>query len=292
MSKSVRESLNETLERLTGCAIGEKYIQTDKKGWLKYIPAGSLYRGMPLILSHYVGALFVVLPHEDYHDLIRGKIPVWEYVNEAVWSYGYFWGAGNLRSGIYWQVLEDGKPGIHDTMKIKRYLTIMQCHTAQHHLGMDYFDKARCLDCKEEHCPVSPMTHKKADATIEGEFPELAKAKRVEFYNAVAKMLKERFELKLCALHIDESLDKERKNIYLVTGFIKGSAKIVLSQALYMDMMYFPENYDVQQMLKKYDFLAATQVHNKKARKTSFKRLMKITETTTARELKKFWYEE
>lgn len=289
-SFSVLETLNQELERLTGCEIGVKYIQSDKKGWLKYIPPGSLYRGMPLILSHYVGALFVVLPHQDYHDLIRGKVSVAKYIDESVWNYGYFLGAANLKTGIYWQTLENGNPGIRDTAKVKRFLTIMQCRTAQKHLGEEAFDKKRCLGCDEYYCPASPMDQKRLSVTWEEEFPELAKPKRLEFYEAISKLVKERFGMKVCALQIDKSLDKSRENIYLVTGFLKNTVKVILSQELFMDMLYFPENFDVPNMIQTYGLFAATQRPDSKTKKIFCDITMKIKRTTTSDDLKKFWY--
>lgn len=283
------ENLNEVLERSIGCKIGIKYIQNDKKGMLKYVPAGSLYRRKPLILSHFVGKLMVILPARDYLELIRGKIAPQKYVDEAIWHYGYFWGGANIKNGVFWETLEGGKPGIHDTKKVQRYLTMMQCRTAQHHLGMEAFDKAQCANCTQKACPMSPILAKNAGASLENEFGD-HKMRRAEFYDAVVAFVKERFDFKVSGFFIDEKIPMSIKELYFVPGFSKKSTRVVVSQEMYVDMMYNPEKYDVEEILRTYGLIAATQLYDQKTDKISLGRTMRITPDTTTTQVNKFWY--
>lgn len=288
-NQRILESFNEALERAIGHKIGIKYIQTDKKGVLKYIPAGSLHRGKPLILSHYVGSLMVYLPHQDYRDLIRGKVTPQEYIDKSIWHYGYFWGAANVKTGVFWETLEDGKPGIHKTEKIRRYLAIMKCRTSQRHLGENAFDKNQCLRCKQMKCPMSPVPAKKAGSNIEKEFGD-HNMRRLEFFDAFAKHIMERYSLKMNSLFIDENIQKNAEVAYLAPGLSKRTVKLIISQEMYVDMMYNPQNYDVKEMLQRYKLIATTQVYDDKTGIISFGRMMQITPEMTTADLNKFWH--
>ena len=288
-NRNVLESFNEALERAIGHKIGIKYIQTDKKGVLKYIPAGSLHRGKPLILSHYVGSLMVYLPYQDYRDLIKGKITPQRYIDQSIWHFGYFWGAANIKTGVFWETLENGKPGIHKTEKIQRYLAIMKCRIVQHHLGENTFDKAQCLRCKVMKCPMSPVPAKKAASDIEKEFGD-HKMRRLEFFDAFAKHIMERYGFKLSALFMDEHIPMDVEEAYMAPGLCKKNVKMIISQEMYMDMMYNPQNYDVEEMLQRYKLIATTHLYDDKTGEISFGRTMEIKPEMTAADLNKFWH--
>ena len=295
MNESVAEVLNRELEQLTGCKIGVENIKTDKSGSFSHIPSGSLLRGRPLILSHFVGRLFVILPYKDWEDLSRGKVPVWRYINDSIWSYGYYLAGPSLKDNLFWQELEGGRRGIHDTEKIQRYLTIMQCRTMQKHLDK-LPDEARCADCKQKCCPISSLKSKKRGASWKNEVKE--RYVRVEFQGALEKMLKQRFGFRLASLQTDAAYNETeefctfRESLYLFPGFVPGTVRVVVSEKLMIDMLYHPQKYDARETVERAKLIAAFAPYDSKTRKTKPVQYMNIAHNTTATELNKFWERE
>ena len=295
MNESVAEVLNRELEQLTGCKIGVENIKTDKSGSFNHIPSGSLLRGRPLILSHFVGRLFVILSYKDWEDLSRGKVPVWRYINDSIWSYGYYLAGPSLKDNLFWQELEGGRRGIHDTEKIQRYLTIMQCRVKQKHLDK-LPNEAHCADCTQKCCPMSNFKPKKRGASWKNEVQE--RYVRVEFQEALEKMLMQKFGFRLASLQTDEAYNDTqefctfRENLYLFPGFVPGTVRVVVSEKLMIDMLYHPQKYGVVETVERAMLIAAVTPYDSKTRKPKPVQYMNIVHNTTVAELNKFWERE
>ena len=106
MSDIIIQELSKQVSPLIGHNIGLDHIHTDEAGWYSYIPAKSLQANHPLVLNHYRGPLFMVIPFEDWEVLEKGTVSVQEYVESSIWSFGYYWGGGSILTGVYWQPLE------------------------------------------------------------------------------------------------------------------------------------------------------------------------------------------
>lgn len=285
-NKTVAEDLSENLERLTGCKIGAAHIQTDKSIFFGHIPKGSLLRGHPLILCHFAGMIFVILPYKDWENLNHGKTPVWKYINDSIWSYGYYLAGPSVKDHLYWQELEGGQRGIHDTAKVQRYLTMMQCRVHYKHLGK-MPDEARCAECSQKGCPMSKFPPKRRGGSWENEVKE--RHVRVEFYDAIAKKMLNRFGLKVAALHASEEYDESEEKIYLFPGFVPVTVRVVVPEKLLVDMLYHPQKYDIPDMLKRYKLVAAYSEYDPKTRQNQPTQYMKIASNTTTDDLNKFW---
>lgn len=130
-----KKNLSEALPSLIGHEIRVDNIHSDNNGWYYYIPAKSLQRNRPLIMFHYrMGTLFVIIPHEDYELLENGEISVEKYISSSVWNYGYH------APWSYWQPIEgDETCGIHDTAKIKQYLSILKSRLLNNSCGNEEY---------------------------------------------------------------------------------------------------------------------------------------------------------
>ncbi len=290
-TRELARSLNAMVELHTGCKIGEQYITTDRFEFSSnYIPVGSLQPGKPVIISHYVGIRMIFIPHTDWDALNQRAITVEDYVNNSVWNYGYYWGINALHyGGVYWQPLENGKTGINDREKVRRYLTILRCRAHEKYRNESPM-MIWCSDCYLEKCPMSVIHRKKLDASWEDEVKE--RNVRHELYEAVAYMLKERFDLEVCGFGVSKQFDNYPNNVYLHAGFSKGTVKLFISQAMFIDMMYRPEKYDVEKMLKNGKLLAYVDRYEKVIKDFVVTRTMTITAKTNISDLNEFWGKE
>ncbi len=234
-----RAALAAVISERIGHMIATDNVYTDETGWFYYIPQNSLKPNYPLIMNHYRGPLFVVIPLQDMKAIEDEKFTVVEYVNRAFWSYGYFWGGGPLLSGVYWQLIEGGKAGINDKEKIERYLNILSCRTTFHSSGYMPSEK-RCYDCKVESCPFSKFAEKNYDASWDKEVQEYDA--RVELYKSVSKRIREQFGLDAVSLM---SHNGDEHNMKLYAGIEPGTVEVRLAQSLLIDMLYHPAMYDV-----------------------------------------------
>ena len=154
MAKIWKPAFAKKITQLTGYFLSEADINSDEYGYHYYIR--QLSPGYPLILKHYRGPLFTVIPYSDYLKLESGAIDVDTYINSSHWSYGYFWGGGSIL-GAYWQPFEI-ETGIHKKDKIYRYLKILSCRTSNRSSGYrpDAEHCKRCpVDCRT--CPFSSL---------------------------------------------------------------------------------------------------------------------------------------
>lgn len=286
----IAKTLSRILEERTGCKFGPEYIRTDASGLsANYIPVRGLHYRRPLIIMHYMGIRLVFLPYMDWNDIVKGEITVQDYVDKAVWNYGYYWGFNTLQSGgVHWQPLEDGKPGINDKEKVKRYLTILRCRAHEQYKNEQPM-LVWCSDCHLQKCPMSVIPRKKDGASWCDEVHE--RHVRKEYYEAIGQMLKERFGLEVCALDMSKEFDDSRRNIYLFKGYEEGTVKIFVSEALILNMMYYSEKFDIEKLLGKVILIAGIKKYDKTVKDFVLDKEMIITGETTVEEIISFWNE-
>lgn len=194
--------------------IGEDHIHTDFNGWYYYIPAKSLQECHPLIMKHYRGPFFVVIPHKDNDRLLAEEITVDEYVDSSYWSFGHFSGGGDMLRGVSWMPLEEG-PGIHDYKKINRYMKHIshRIRTGAVYTAEDYDMGLELVD------------------------------NRVDFAVAVKKRIRNiwKFEANLF-------LNQENDSILMFPGYEKNTVQVYLPEHTLIDMLYHPGKYDVEEL--------------------------------------------
>lgn len=235
-SNELLEKLSNFVSPLIGHTIGVKHIHTDDFGWEYYIPEKSLQANHPLILSHYRGPLFMVIPFEDFDLLLNEKITVENYVNNSYWCFGYYWGGGSMLYGAKWQPLEEG-PGIHNTEKIKRYLEILTCRTFNRSSGHIPTSK-ECIKCFVERCPFSRYEPKYRNSSWENEVLEADD--RIKFFEVVKVLVKEKFGLDTLSC-----LNQKENTIALTPCYKKNTVDILLPESLLIDMLYNPGKYNI-----------------------------------------------
>ncbi len=248
MSKSIlmtkeelRGILSNNVSPMVGFRIDPDDIHNDADGWYYYIPRYSLKRNHPLIMRHYRGPIFMVIPTEDWHDLESGNIRIAEYVKNSQWSYGWYWAGGTLLYGVFWQPLEE--KGIHDTERIARYLEILGCRTCNRSSGHVPTEK-ECKDCWVEHCPYSPFSKEDEKASWENEVQE--KDARKELLRLVSERLEKQFGFKVesCFPH------GEKEGIWIFPGFKKDTVSVYLPQDVLIDLLYDPEQYNLSELVE------------------------------------------
>lgn len=240
MSDIIIQELSKQVSPRIGHNIGLDHIHTDEVGWHSYIPAKSLQANHPLILNHYRGPLFMVIPFEDWKVLEKGTVSVQEYVESSIWSFGYYWGGGSILTGIYWQPLEE-KEGIHNTEKISRYLSILSCRT--NYVSSGYMPtEEQCKSCKIEKCPFSRFAPKTYGASWENEVRELDERKL--FFKAVKERIEKQFE----GLKVEGFGIRDGCAISLFPYGIKNTVSVNLNQELLIDMLYHPGKHNIEEI--------------------------------------------
>lgn len=287
----IARTLCEILKERTGCDFSPEYIQTDdSRHCANYIVTRALHRNCPVIMMHYMGIRLVFIPYEDWHLIAKGEVTIHEYVDKAVWNYGYYWGFDTLQSGgICWQPLEDGKPGINDKEKIRRYLTILKCRAYEHYRNEQPM-LVWCSDCYLQKCPMSVLPRKREGASWEDEPEE--RHVRKEFYEAISERLKKRFEFEVRSFGMSKELNPSKRTVYLFKGFVPGTVKVLVSEAVIVDMMYHPEKYDIQKMIQRVIWIAAVQRYDKLSREFVIDKQVRITRQTKLDEIIEFWNED
>lgn len=233
-------NLSAVVSPLIGRVIDEENIHTDEQGWYYYIPAKSLKKRHPLIMNHYRGPLFMVIPMDDWNELMEDKISVTDYVDESRWNFGYYWGGGSMLYGAYWMPIEE--KGIHDTEKISRYLRILSCRT--HNRASGYMpDEERCKNCSVEHCPFSPFAEKNAGASWDNELPE--HDLRKDLFELIKNRIKKEFGFEA----FDMLPHGEEDGIIMFPNFQKDHVQIYAPQSILVDMLYKEFREDLSQEL-------------------------------------------
>ena len=284
----IAKVLCEILKERTGCDFLPEYILTDdSKRCENYIPTRALHRNYPVILMHYMGIRLVFIPYKDWHSLEKGEMPIDEYVNKAVWNYGYYWGFDTLHlGGIFWQPLEEGKAGINDKEKVKRYLTILRCRAYEQYRN-NVPALVWCSECYLSKCPMSVIPRKKQGASWYKE-PKENNARK-EFCDAISQRIKKRFGLEVVSFTMSKEFNAYPGTIYLFKSFREGTVKVFVSEAEIVDMMYHPEKYDVQKMVQKLIWLAGTQRYDRERKEFVLDGIFEITRQTKVEEVIDFW---
>lgn len=240
------DQLAAKVNECTGHYLGTDHVHSDVNGWYYYIQKKSLKANHPLLMNHYRGPLFAVIPHEDYARLERGEIDPIAYVDNAKWSFGYYWGGGSMIGGAFWQPLEEGT-GIHDKEKISRYLSILRCRTHRNSSGYMPTEE-NCQKCAVNNCPFSKYAEKNANADWALEVQE--HDYRIELFNAVIKRVQEELLLK-----VSGAFCYDGNNALLIPNDngLKSCA-IYLPVSILNDILYNPGERDWEKMASEFIF--------------------------------------
>lgn len=244
-----KEELSNKITELIGYHLGEDHIHNihaDGSGWHYYIQ--SLKPGYPVLAMHYRGPLMLALPYEDYCKLEAGEVTVDDYITRSHWNYGYYWGGGGLLSGAYWQPLEK-ETGIHDTERISRYLTILDCRTNLISSGYRPTEEC-CQRCKLDatNCPFSSLNQ---TGTWENEVRE--PDGRNELFKAVIQRVKDElgFDYVMVMSH-----GRQRDEVMLFPGYKPNSVDIYLHKELLNDLLYHPgDEYNCEALAKSFKII-------------------------------------
>lgn len=246
-SKPLAEELAQKLNERIGFDkkrypwIEANQIHTDEEGVFYYIPSNSLLWNHPLIMAHYRGYLFVVLPDHDSVELMTGAISVEKYIDTAIWNYGFFWGGGTMLGGAHWQPLEGGKAGITNAPWIRRYLTILMCRTHQRASGFEP-DADFCSKCHVEMCPHSKH-EKSIGASWNREVSEQYDV--ITLAHILQRRIEEIYGLKMAGCYCH---DFNQNSIILINSFKKDTVSVYIPESFLVDLRYHPGKYNLQQL--------------------------------------------
>ena len=147
--------------------------------------------------------------------------------------------------GCFWQPLEN-LPGINDTCKINRYLTILQCRTARRISGC--MQKNECLKCSIEHCPFSLESSKKLGASWEKEIQE--HDYRMDLFKAISERVKNEMNLEL-----QELLSHGENKALLIPNLNKKEGcTLYLPVDILNDILYHPGKRDWSAIASEFEF--------------------------------------
>lgn len=231
-----KDQFSREIYELTGHRVANYNIYSDERGWYYYIEAQSLEANHPLIINHYRGQLFAVIPLKEYQELEAGTIDINYYIENAYWNFGYYWGGGSLIGGVFWKPLED-TTGIHNKERVKRYLSILACRT--HRRSCGYMPpEEQCGRCHVKQCPFSKVEEKNRGASWEKEVNE--HDYRVDMFNAVAKRVKTDLQIEVSGY-----LCHKGENALLVPHtWKKETCTLYLPVTLTNDLLYHPGERD------------------------------------------------
>lgn len=171
---NIQELLDE-IKELTGQRVGTEHIHPSTAGREDCIQAPKT--GAPMLLHHYRGSFFVDIHPDDFQKISSGEISPHEYITNANWLVGYYWG-GN--GGSYYQPLDI--VGRKD--EVRRYLKILSCRGFHQSCGYMPSEK-NCDDCSVENCPFSK--YKQGDWAAEMPEPD----PRRDLFRALLKRFEE-----------------------------------------------------------------------------------------------------
>lgn len=218
----------------------------DTTGFFYYIPRKSLLEFHPLLLVDYhampgyTHPLILIMSHKDWGMLEQNAMSVEEYIENSSWNFGYFWGGGNMFTGIYWKPFDE--KGIHDIVTIQRYMTILQCRTALRSSGY-MATKEQCSQCIVENCPFNQSHTGVAD--WENEVQETDE--RLDFLNAVCNMLTKRYGLNVRSCY--SSSETGENSIFVYPDAKKNTVSINLPSNILVDLLYHPGKYDFEELI-------------------------------------------
>lgn len=228
----MKTKLSKKIEKKLGITISEEHIHTDFEGWDYYIPARSLKRNHPLLLSHYRGSYFIVIPYKDMEAMELHRISVDQYISDSTWNYGYFWGGGSILN-CYWQPLEER--GINAVDKIKRYLTILKCRTARQSSGA-IATQENCQSCGIKNCRMNSLNE--GFWIDESEIDD-----RVNFFEYVKDVVWLNFGMKVSSFY---SHDSTLTTLY--PGFSRNTVNVFIPQWILVDLLNHQGKHDTKKL--------------------------------------------
>lgn len=173
----IKEFLDEIYD-ITGMRVGPEHIHPSIAGREYYIQAPKT--GAPMLLHHYRGPFFIDIHPDDFDKISSGEKSPHEYITEAKWQVGYYWGNGNMVGGGYYQPIDI--VGRKD--EVRRYLKILSCRGFYQSCG--YMPSVEnCADCSVENCPFSK--YKQGDWAAEMPEPD----PRRDLFRALLKRFEE-----------------------------------------------------------------------------------------------------
>lgn len=245
INRKWNEIFSDIISDLIGHKIVAENILDDSEGWYYYISNNSLQERHPLIMCHYCGMLFIVIPSKEYEELQCGVISPEEYINKVHWSFGWYWGGGSMVGGSFWQPLEESS-GIHDTEKIRRYLSILKCRTNRRSSG--YMPREEdCSQCKVEYCPFSNYGFKKDGASWDNEVQE--HDCRRDIFKAVTERAKKELQIELHGL-----MSHNGETALLLPNSYEKSATLYLPVKLLNELLYHPVERDWEKIASEIKF--------------------------------------
>lgn len=279
MNNRLLVELDNTIAPLIGFKnIGIKNIYCDTYGWDNFIPAKSLKPNHPLILKHYRGPLFIIIPTIDFSALLANEITVKEYVDNAYWHYGYFWGGNSILDGVYWQKLEK-VPGIHDTKKIHDYFKILECRTSQRVSG-HLPTKDECNNCSLDKCWYS--MHKVNSQKIDEKDP------RYDFLYALKLRIfsKLGFTVENCSTCYQLTTEDV---VTIYPSYRENKVEVYLPNHILIDLLYNPEKYDIKKLASDMDLRVEAPAHFNENDEWILDKYMRVLENTTRNLCIQFW---
>lgn len=242
---SWKEVFSRHIGELTGHLIASGNIYSDENGWYYYLYEKSLEKNHPIVFNHYRGPLFVVIPYKEYAMLETGdKDPV-EYIDNAFWNFGYYWGGGSMVGGSYWQPFEE-TPGIHAKDKISQYLTILSCRTALRVSGYEATAED-CMKCKLKSCYLSDLDSKHCDEN-NGKF--LEKDYRIDFFQSMNKRVERETGLRLQGMCL-HSGDADKVEL-VPNRFEEDTCLLNIPVELNNNLLYHPMKRDFDELCDEY----------------------------------------
>ncbi len=282
MEEIIRQ-LSVIVSELIGMMIGVDQIRTDANCWLHYhIPTRCLQTGYPIVLRHQKGPLSMIIPDMDMKRMESGEISVEEYVNNSIWSFGFFCPGPSFVESIYWTVIER-EGGIHDKKKINRYLTILGCRSAFLNMGW-MADKRTCRECSVKNCPMSRFS---GNHSWEGEIKE--RDERNLFYKTVKNRIEKDF-----GFVVENCMLQKGHSILLIPSQTLNPHKVgitvYLNDSLMVDLLYHPRKTDFAKLANELPMKACIPFqYNPETESIIPSKYIDVTDETDAKQICDFW---
>ena len=244
LDNTLKQRLANTVSPLIGQTIKQEHIYTDEEGWHYYIPSKGLQKRHPLILNHYRGYLFMVIPTDDWKELESGTVSAINYIKYSHWNYGYYWGGGSMLFGVYWQPFEE--KGIHDTLRIATYLEMLRCRT-NYHSSRYLPTEEQCKDCWVEKCPFNQIDKKLNFSRFNEVYQE--RDFRKELFFLVKEKIQQQsgFKATACFTHGNNG------GVWLLPNYEDNTVTVYLPRRLLIGLLYHPEKYDINAIVDSWD---------------------------------------
>lgn len=220
--------------------IGKDHIHTDSNNWCEFVPKKLLLPNHPLIMRHYRGPIFVVIPFTDSKTLIDEET-ITNYINKATWSMGYYWGGGSIFNSVYWQPIGSLDNCIFDKETIKEYLEILGCRTCNRSSGFVPYEEY-CNKCYLEKCWYSDFK--------ESSIPLPEKDLRLSLYLSIKDHLFIKYGFYASHLYLHSFED----NVAIISpSYIENDVFISISAKVLIDLLYHPDQ-DHFEIFKKLEY--------------------------------------